>query len=273
MKKQIIAHVADTPGAIADAQRVRHQVFVQEKELLMHHATALDREADSYDDLETTRHFIAYVDDTPVATSRLMCPNPDVARALGQPLGLDLASRYDLGPFMTAGVSIAEVSRMSILPAHRGTGVLGALYVAMYRESLRIGLTHWVAAGNAETDVLEDAEIAYRIAERSGLVSARWRVAPHAGASAVGPSTRPFYTPAERARARAGDLQGLRLPRTLQTFAQLAARYMGRPIRERGYTVCSLPLVVDLADVLHTRAFHRAVGHAAAARASRAVVP
>ncbi len=260
MKKRIRAGVAGTLNGVVDAQRVRNQVFVKEKALLSREAMSLDREVDIYDDLETTLHFVAYVDDAPVATSRLIRPNQDVALAIGQPLGIDLASRYDLDPFVVAGVSLAEVSRMCIVPKHRGTAVLCELYFAMYRESLRVGLTHWVGAGNAETDALEDAEIAYRIAQRDGLVSPHWRVAPRHGASAAGPSIRPFYTPAERARACAGDLQGLRLPRTLATFAQLAARYMGWPIRERGYTVCSLPLVVDLADVLHTRAFQRSLG-------------
>lgn len=260
MKKQIRARVAVTPMQIADAQCVRNQVFVTEKGLLSHHATTIDREMDAYDDLETTIHFIAYVDDAPVATARLVGPNQDVARLIGQPLGIDLASRYDLAPFTVTGVSLAEVSRMCVVRQHRGTAVLGELYLAMCRESLRVGLTHWVGAGNAETDDLEDAQIAYRIAQRDGLVSPRWRVAPRPGASAAGPSTRPFYAPAERARARAGDLEGLRLPRTLQTFAHLAARYMGWPIRERGYTVCSLPLVVDLADVVHTPAFQRSLG-------------
>ncbi|MDC0678285.1 N-acyl amino acid synthase FeeM domain-containing protein [Sorangium atrum] len=260
MKKRIRVSVADTPTRIAEAQRVRNQVFVREKGLLNYEAATIDWEMDIYDDLETTLHFIAYVDDAPVATARLIGHNLDVARAIGQPLGIDLASRYDLGPFVAAGVSLAEVSRMCIVPQHRGTAVLCELYLAMYRESLRVGLTHWVGAGNAETDALEDAEVAYRIAERRGLVSPRWRIAPRPGANADGPSTRPLYTPAERARARAGDLQGLKFPRTLETFAHLAARYMGGPIRERGYTVCSLPLVVELADVVHTRAFLRSLG-------------
>ncbi len=261
MKKQIRAGVANTLNGIADAQRVRSQVFVKEKGLLSREAISLDREVDIYDDLETTLHFVAYVEDVPVGTSRLIGPNPDVARAIGQPLGIDLASRYDLDPFVVAGVSLAEVSRMCIVPEYRGTAVLHALYLAMYDESLRVGLTHWIGAGNAETDALEDAEIAYRIAQRDGLVSSRWHVAPRPNASADGPATRPLYSAAERAQAGAGDLQGLRFPRTLATFAQLAARYMGRPIRERGYTVCSLPLVVDLTDVVGTRVFQRAFGH------------
>jgi hypothetical protein len=260
MKKQIRAGVVGPTTGMLDAQQVRKNVFVEERGLLNHPSPMLDRETDAYDDLETTIHFVAYVDEAPAATARLIRPDPGVERATGRSFGIDLAARYDLSPFAAAGVSLAEVSRMCVLPEHRGTVVLCALYAAMYRESVRLGMTHWVGAGNAETDALEDAEIAYRIAQRDGFVSSRWQVTPMPGASDDEPSTRPFYTEAERARARAGDLAGLRLPRTLETFAGLAARYMGRPIRERGYTVCSLPLVVDLADAVHTRAFRRAVG-------------
>jgi hypothetical protein len=259
MKKRIHAGVADTPSSIADAQRIRHQVFVVEKGLVNAHVPTMDRETDAYDALETTLQFVAYADGAPAATARLIRPNPEVARTIGEPVGLDLALRYDLRPFVAARVSFAEVSRMCLLPEHRGTSVLSELYLAMYRESLRVGLTHWIGAGNTETDALEDARIAHRIAAHEGLTTRRWHVVPRAGACADSPSSRPFYTAEERARAHAGDLEGLRLPRTLRTFAHLAARYMGEPIRERGYCVCSLPLVVDLADVVHTRAFQQRV--------------
>jgi predicted GNAT family N-acyltransferase len=257
MKKHIRACVADTLTSLAHTQRIRNQVFVVEKALLSPRVPTFDRETDSYDALETTLQFIAYVDDAPVATARLIRPSPDVARAIGEPVGLDLALRYDLRPFIAAGVSFAEVSRMCVLAEHRGTAVLSELYFAMVRESLRVGLTHWVGASNTETDVIEDARIAYRIAARAGFASDRWQVVPRDGAAADGPSSHPFYTSEERARARAGDLEGLRLPRTLRTFAHLAARYAGEPLREKGYSVCSLPLVVDLADVAHTGAFQR----------------
>jgi predicted GNAT family N-acyltransferase len=259
MKKHIHAGVANTPASIADAQRIRNHVFVVEKALLSSHCPTIDRETDEYDTLKTTLQFVAYVDDAPVATARLIRPNPDVARAIGEQVGLDLALRYDLRPFAAAGVSFAEVSRMCVVPEHRGTAALYELYLAMYRESLRVGLTHWVGAGNTETDAIEDARIAYRSAAREGFTSNQWRVVPRDGAGSDHPSSRPFYTPEERARARAGDVEGLRLPRTLRTFAHLAARYMGDPIREKGYSVCSLPLVVDLADIVHTRAFQQTI--------------
>src|SRR5262249_33889188 len=97
------------------------------------------------------------------------------------------------------------------------------------------------------------------------LVSERWRVSPRLRPSAQEASSRPFYTPEQRARARSGDLTGLPVPRTLRTFARLAGRYMGPPIRERHYTVCSLALGVDLAEVTQTAAALRCGGQARAA--------
>lgn len=199
MAKHIWAGVADTPQMIIDAQRVRNRVFVMEKGLLSHSSTVLGREVDAYDDLASTTHFIVYADGAPAATVRLLRPDPAVARTIGQPMGIDLASRYDLDPLDVAGVSLAEVSRMCVLPEHRGTDVLCELYLAMYRESLRAGLSHWVAAANTETDSIEDAMIVYGLLQREGLVSKPWRVSPRIGASAqgrrAGRSTRPSSVP------------------------------------------------------------------------------
>src|ERR1700761_4783022 len=128
MNERIQAGVADTPSSIADTQDIRHRVFVEEKGLLAPCVPALGRETDDYDALETTLQLIAYVDGAPAATARLICPNPGVARALGEPVVLDLARRYDLRPLAAAGLSFAEVSRMCVLPEHRGTAVLGKLY-------------------------------------------------------------------------------------------------------------------------------------------------
>ena len=106
-----------------------------------------------------------------------------------------------------------------------------------------------------------------KLMEREGLISGSWQVSPRMGMGASGQeaSTRPLYTPEQRARARAGDLTGLRLPRTLRTFAHLAGRYMGPPIRERHYTVCSLPLVVDVAEAARTSRLLARRRHARAA--------
>lgn len=255
MSARIQAAVAKCPADVAECQRVRHRVFVVEKGLLSHDATEPDREVDEYDDLDTTVHILARIDGEAVATVRLLRPNPQVVGAIG----LGLHARYDLAPLTVPGVYVAEGSRMCVVPEHRGGPVFGALCSAMVHEGLRLGLTHLVIAANAETDSIEDAEIAYRVAAREGLVSKHFRVVPRLGTSSPGPSIRGIYTAEERARARAGDLEGLRLPRALRTFAEhIAARYMGQPIRERGYTVCSLPAVIDLADAARLQALRRA---------------
>ena len=259
MSPRIHASVAEGPAAIAECQRIRHRVYVLEKQLLRHDIQDQDREVDEYDALDTTVHLLVRVDGEAAATVRLLRPNPHVAGAFGQAIGIGLAARYDLAPLAVPGVSVAEGSRLCVVPEHRGGSVFDALSGAMIREGLRLGLTHLVIAANAETDSIEDAEIAYRIAEGDELVSTRFRVVPRRGASVPGPSERGFYTAEERARAHAGNLEGLPLPRLLRAFAErLAARYMGPPIREKGYTVCSLPAVIDLDEAARTQTFRRA---------------
>ena len=148
MTRTIQAGLASDARGVADAQRVRERVFVEEKGLLGHGAAPSGREADAYDDLRSTLHFILYVDGAPAATARLLRPDPAVARAIGRPMGIDLAARYDLGALEVPSVSLAEVSRMCVVPELRGSEVLLALYGAMVDESARAGLTHWVAAAN-----------------------------------------------------------------------------------------------------------------------------
>lgn len=70
MKMQAIACVARSSQEIADAHRVRNEVFVKEKELLQNGSTSEEQERDVYDDLDTTLHFIAYMEDVPVEIGR-----------------------------------------------------------------------------------------------------------------------------------------------------------------------------------------------------------
>lgn len=254
MSACIRAFVARGEAEVAACQRIRRDVYVVETGLLRPDTTEHAREVDEEDDRVTTVHILVCVDGEEAATVRLLLPSRRVVGAIG----VEMGARYDLAPLAVTGVAVAEGSRMAVLPAHRGGPVFGALIGAMVDEGLRLGLTHLVAAANAETDSIEDAEIAYRIAERDELLSDRFRVVPRPGASGQGPSVRGIYTAEERARARAGDLRGLKLPRTLQRFAtHLEARFMGPPIREPGYAVCSLPVVVDLARAARAQALRR----------------
>jgi hypothetical protein len=205
--------VAVTRQEIDDALRVRWAVFGEEMGLIAE-APGAPREVDAFDTLETTLHFVAYADGRAVATV------------------------------------VAEATRFCVLAPYRRAGAVEALDALMRRESRRRGVTHWIAAANAETDAAEDARIIQRVAERMGFWSRRFQALPIGDEAPPAPERCPFYTPEERERARAGDLAGLRLPRALVVFARrLGARFTGEPRYDARFRRFAMPLVaaVDLA--------------------------
>jgi len=241
--------VAVTRQEIDDALRVRWAVFGEEMGLIAE-APGAPREVDAFDTLETTLHFVAYADGRAVATVRLLLPNPEVARARGGRLGVDLERKFDLQGLGAAEGVVAEATRFCVLAPYRRAGAVEALDALMRRESRRRGVTHWIAAANAETDAAEDARIIQRVAERMGFWSRRFQALPIGNEAPPAPERCPFYTPEERERARAGDLAGLRLPRALVVFARrLGARFTGEPRYDARFRRFAMPLVaaVDLA--------------------------
>jgi hypothetical protein len=185
-----------------------------------------------------------------VATTRLLLPNPEVARATGRRLGIDLESKVDLSDLGGPGLVFAETTRFCILKDWRHSTVLMWLHAGLHQESRRRGVTHWVASANTETDSAEDARVAFQVATHQGLLSTRWRGRtldyprpPEAPAA-------PIYTPEERARARQGQFEGLRLPRVLSLFSsKMGARFIAGPLYDAGFRRFSLPLVAALDEV------------------------
>ena len=88
--------VATTQRQLDDALRVRWAVFGEELRLLGGPVPAAPREVNCFDTLETTVHLVVYAGDTPVATSRLLLPNPEVAQRHGGHLGIALEQKLDL---------------------------------------------------------------------------------------------------------------------------------------------------------------------------------
>jgi putative hemolysin len=241
--------IATTQRQIDDALRVRWTVFGSELGFIAS-APSAPREVSCFDTLETTLHFVVYADERPVATARLLLPNAEVARATGHPLGIDLEQKFDLSAIAASGLSVAETTRYCVLRAWRGSEVLVRLNAAMYQESRRRGVTHWIASGNTETDSLEDARLAWRVAAREGLVSQRWSVQSREPSPELEAPRLALYTPEQRLRAQAGQLQGLRLPRTLGLFARkMGARFIGEPIYDAHFRMCSMPLVAALDEI------------------------
>jgi hypothetical protein len=235
--------IARTPDQIADAQRVRWQVYGEEERLLAPSVGVSRREVDARDLCEDTLHFIVYVGAEAVGTVRLL-----QGRGSDGDRGLDLGAKVDLGPLKPPLVA-AEVTRFCVLRRHRCTRVTAALFFALRAESRRRGITHWVAGANMETDVVEDAALTYRLVRERGLMDARLRVAALGGAPQATPRRRPFFTEEQRLRAARGELGGLELPRPVSLFAaKMGARYIGAPVYDSYFDVFALPLLAAVVD-------------------------
>jgi len=242
--------VATTQRQLDDALRVRWSVFGQELSLLGGPVPGAPREVDSFDTLETTSHLVVYAGAQPVATSRLLLPNPEVAHTTGGVLGLALEQKLDLSSVRAPGIVFAESTRFCILKQWRHSEVLLRLQAGLYQLSRGLGVTHWIASANTETDSTEDARLVFQVASRQGLVSARWHVQARAACTPPATASAPLYTPAERARARGGQLDGLRMPRTLSLFAhKMGARFIGEPHYDAHFRRFSMPLIAALDEL------------------------
>ncbi len=239
--------IAKTMQEIIDAQRLRWKVYGEEEELLPDSAHSDGREIDARDYSEGTTHFLVYDGPEAVGTVRLLEPRGG--------LGLDLESKFDLGALSVPGVAPAEVTRYCVSRRYRCTGVTVALFSGLYAESVRRGVTHWVAGANMGTDCAEDAALAYRVACAQALMNERFHARPRAHELPETPRRRPCYTEEQRSRAQRGELAGLELPRTLSLFAKrMGARYIGLPTYDAYFNVFALPLVATLADLAQQRA-------------------
>lgn len=245
--------IATTERQIMDAQSVRYRVYAGEEGLLPASVGVGGREIDDLDYRATTTHFLVYAGLDPVGTVRLL--RGDAEGAKGGRLGLDLESKVDLGALAAAGVTAGEVTRFCVLRRYRRTGVTGALFAGLRDESARLGVTHWVAGANMETDCAEDAVLAYRLACEKDLVSRGFSAEPRHRELPRTPRRRPYYTEEQRRRVAGGDLAGLELPRTLSLFASgMGARYIGPPVYDTYFDIFALPLVAALAEIPAPRA-------------------
>jgi L-ornithine Nalpha-acyltransferase len=259
MKQNIVCRTAVTKRQLDDAVRVRWEVFSHERGYVEENTPRVSRELDRRDTRESTVHIVAYAGEEPIGTARLLLANPDVARRNRQKFGLDLEVKFDLSAFDQPGVVAAETTRVCVAAGFRRMGVFELLYAALREESLARGVTHWVACANTDTDSLEDACIAHLVAARMGLVSNEWAISAKKEHAAPREPRSPFYTPEERERAARGDLRGLRLPPTLLVYARKGARFIGRPIFDPRFHMCSMPLVVEfLQDQDASRGWHEA---------------
>jgi L-ornithine Nalpha-acyltransferase len=246
----VYCRVVTTQRQLDDALRVRWAVFGEELRLFEGLRPSAPREVDCFDTLETTMHLVVYAGSRPVATSRLLLPNSEVARATGGLLGIALEQKFDLSGVSGPGIQLAESTRFCILKEWRHSEALVRLQAGLYQESRRLGVTHWIASANTETDSVEDASLVSQLAAHKNWMSSLWRVWPREQSIPPHSPSAPLYTPSERARARAGQLAGLRMPRPLALFAhRMGARFIGEPHYDAHFRRFAMPLIAALDEL------------------------
>jgi len=235
--------VANSDQQRADAARLRRTVYCEEE------AMPLGLEVPQLEKSDSISHLLAYSDGEAVGGLRLVVAAPGTRSTPGR-FGLELEACFELSGFEAPGVVLAEVTRFCVRRRFRGSPVAAALFDLLRLESFRRGVTHWVAAANTETDVPEDAELAYRLIRARGLADSTWQARACGAPSAPPLRARPAFTCEQRVQASSGDLRGLRPPRTLSLFAtRMGARYIGPPVYEPRFGVFALPLAVELAKL------------------------
>ncbi len=246
----IHCRVATTQRELDDAVRVRWSVFGAELGLMTGWMPPSRREVSCFDTLETTVHLVVYADRKPVATLRLLLPNPEVADAIGGRLGFELEQKLDLSSVVGPGMVLAETSRFCVLDRWRHSEVVARLHAGLHEESLRRGVTHWIASANLDTDSREDALLSCQVAAYRGWMSPRWRVEVPAPVEAPAIPFNPYYTPMERLRAQHGLLAGLRVPRAPALFARkMGARFISEPLYDASFRRFTLPLIAALDEI------------------------
>jgi L-ornithine Nalpha-acyltransferase len=245
--------IAESDHEITAAQRIRWKVYVEEEGLLSAAASGDGRETDRHDHHHGTVHFLVYAGDEPVGTVRLLHSRTRDGNTRDGLFGLDLESKVDLTSLGVHGILPAEITRFCVLHAHRGTGATKALFLSLFARSTQLGITHWVAGANMQTDFEEDAALAWRLARERNLVSGRFHAKPRCREHPQTPRRRPHYTEDQRLRAQIGDFTDLELPHPVSVFAAMGARYIGPPVYDPYFQVFALPLVASLAGIVVER--------------------
>jgi GNAT superfamily N-acetyltransferase len=235
--------VVREPGDIAEAQRLRWQVYGEEEGLLPRSAGSCGRDIDPRDDDPGTIHLLVRAGGEPAGTIRLLAALPAEDEGRAPRLGLPVEATFALS-LPARRIVAAEVTRYCVLRRYRGTGVAAALFRELRAESRRRGITHWFAGANMQSDHPEEAQLAYRLVRARGWLDGEFRARPRWACPTQTLRRHRCYSEAEWRRAERGQLAGLPIPRTVALFALgMGARYLGRPAYDRRHGVFSLPLV------------------------------
>ena len=249
--KKIKCLVATKCEELDDAARIRYEVLAKEQRLFDPVRHAIPREVDALDTLPTTKHFLAYVDEAPVGTGRMILPNAEVALATKTIFGFDIESKFVLENLVRPGMRIAETMRYCVLPAARNLPVAAALVQEGLRFSHEFGITHWLGSATMETSDPANAARIAAVAAEKGFVDHDALILPRQTISPKGPTDEAAFGSSSCGLPTAPP-SNTDVPRVLFMYLRrLKARIIGPPTYDTRFRGYSIPILIAVADQKH----------------------
>lgn len=182
------------------AQALRARCLYDELRLARRSPALVARDISELDLLVTSHHILVLRGDEPAATARLALPNPELARAIGSPLGLELELSFALDAFRHHAV--AEVAKVFVSGNHRHTLALATLFRGMIELSRELHLDTWLGGVDCATSDESVASGMYATLLAEGRVHPELVATPKAGSVRLLPATKVCLAPAVRAFCR-----------------------------------------------------------------------
>lgn len=226
--KQMQVRLAVTDQDLADVQRLRYDVFVEQMGaagMVDHHAR---READQFDD--HAAHLMVTDGEQVLAVCRLM--DQAAAQSAG---GFYSSSEFDLGPLLHSGKSLLEMGRLCLHPDHRGGAVLAQLWA---------GLADYVAQGGYDL-LFGTASFSGSDAQSLALVLS-WLHDNHLAPSDICPRSK---QPAEFSRISNPDRRAaaLALPPLIKAYIRYGGKIGQGAFVDRAFNTVDVLMLLDLA--------------------------
>ena len=256
----IYVEVAKTRKQRELCYKVRSDVFIKETNYLQSESESA-LETDAYDELPTTVHFLAYYNDTPAGTVRLIFPNKEVAVLNGTNFGLPMEELYNIGSYAEINTRITEISRSSVKASFQGTKTIFYLWDALSDYAISEGITDLVTNVNPETDSLCDAYALYDHLIQKNLLHKDISVTPRKpGIGKVRRFRFPLYNHPYCTNRNAVVWKDIKLPTKLRLFTKIGYLFTGEPVYSEKIDMCALPMNVDprvVRDVIQNKILRR----------------
>ena len=230
--------IATSSRAIAEAQRLRFRVFVEELGASTAHIVG-DREVDEFD--VHCDHLIVREDDTGAVIGCYRIMKPGVAAWRGR---FYSDGEFDLSALKPLRGTMAEVGRSCIHPDHRNGTVIMLLWSGLARYLTEHRFSHAIGCASIPlSDGHTNVAAIVRQLMRDHLAPAELRVQPHypyplAASDAVTPIVAP------------------RMPPLLKGYTRLGAWIGGEPAWDPDFNTADLFILLPLSRVSQAYAKH-----------------